>query len=110
MQPFHKYIRPLAVTLLFVLSYFAGRLAASQFPLESAPPSGSYPVSSAILPAADNWGLSFQEEGKTPVGNATIEELRQYDAYYAQDTDEKKIYLTFDCGYENGNTEPILDA
>ena len=24
--------------------------------------------------------------------------------------DEKVIYLTFDCGYENGNTEPILDA
>ena len=23
---------------------------------------------------------------------------------------KKVIYLTFDCGYENGNTEPILDA
>lgn len=34
-------------------------------------------------------GLSFQEEGKRPVGNASIEELQQYDAYYAQDTDEK---------------------
>ena len=27
-----------------------------------------------------------------------------------EDTQEKKIYLTFDCGYENGNTETILDA
>ncbi len=26
------------------------------------------------------------------------------------DASEKKIYLTFDCGYENGNTEKILDA
>ena len=69
----------------------------------------SSPVAS-ILSASENWGLSFQEEGKRPVGNASIEELQQYDAYYAQDTDEKNIYLTFDCGYENGNTEIILDA
>ena len=27
---------------------------------------------------SSNWGLSFQEEGKRPVGNATIEELAQY--------------------------------
>ena len=39
-----------------------------------------------------------------------MEELAQYDAFYAQDTDEKVLYLTFDAGYENGNTEPILDA
>ena len=24
--------------------------------------------------------------------------------------EEKKIYLTFDCGYENGNSSAILDA
>lgn len=57
-----------------------------------------------------SWGLSFQEEGKRPVGNATIEELSQYNTFYAEDTEEKKIYLTFDAGYENGNTSPILDA
>ena len=39
-----------------------------------------------------------------------MEELAKYNAYYAKDTDEKVIYLTFDAGYENGNTEPILDA
>lgn len=60
--------------------------------------------------AEGNWGLSFQEEGQPPVGNAAFEELAQYDAYYAKDTDEKEIYLTFDAGYENGNTAPILDA
>ena len=65
----------------------------------------------AVTTAADgNWGLSFQTEGETPVGNATMEELAKYNAYYAKDTDEKVIYLTFDAGYENGNTEPILDA
>ena len=70
------------------------------------------PASSpAALPvSADNWGLSFQTEGQCPVGNATAEQLAQYDAYFVGDTSKKVIYLTFDCGYENGYTEQILDA
>ena len=55
-------------------------------------------------------GLSFQEDGKPPVANATYEDLKQYDAYYAENTDQKVIYLTFDAGFENGNTPAILDA
>ena len=42
--------------------------------------------------------------------NATAEYLRQFNAYYARDTDEKVVYLTFDAGYENGCTPAILDA
>ena len=60
--------------------------------------------------AEGSWGLSFQEEGQPPTGNATFEELAQYNAWYAQNTDEKILYLTFDCGYENGNTPSILDT
>ena len=33
-----------------------------------------------------------------------------YDAYFVGEDSEKVIYLTFDCGYENGNTGAILDA
>lgn len=54
--------------------------------------------------------ISFQKEGERPVGNATINALGKYHAYYAEDTNERKIYLTFDAGYENGNTPRILDA
>ena len=57
-----------------------------------------------------NWGLSFQREGEAPLGNATPEYLAQYDALYRRETQEKVLYLTFDAGYENGNTAPILDA
>ena len=60
--------------------------------------------------AAENWGLSFPEKGKTPVGNATSEELAAYNAWFAASPEEDIIYLTFDCGYENGNTPAILDA
>ena len=67
--------------------------------------------SNAAIPAsADNWGLSFPAEHETPIGNATADFLTQYDAWYVGDTSQKVIYLTFDCGYENGNTEAILDA
>ena len=60
--------------------------------------------------AGDNWGLSFPTPGEKPVGNATAETLREYDAYFVDPTDEKVIYLTFDAGFENGYTEPILGA
>ena len=60
--------------------------------------------------ASEDWGLSFGEPGTQSVGNASSEDLAWYDACYVGSDDEKVIYLTFDCGYENGNTEPILDA
>ncbi len=59
---------------------------------------------------ADNWGLSFQTEGVPPIGNATQEELQQYNAFYMGDTKQKVLYLTFDAGYENGYTDMILNA
>ena len=66
----------------------------------------------AVATSSDcaSWGLSFQEEGKRPVGNASIQELASYNAYFAKDTQEKILYLTFDCGYENGNTPLLLNA
>lgn len=63
-----------------------------------------------IAEKSENWGLGFGKSGEKPTGNATIAEMKKYDAYYMAEGDEKVLYLTFDCGYENGNTEPILDA
>ena len=72
--------------------------------------------SEAVETAADgNWGLSFQQEGQPPVGNAAPEYLAKYNAYYIVGTDgdrkdaPKPVYLTFDAGYENGYTTEILD-
>lgn len=57
-----------------------------------------------------NWGLSFQNEGMPPVGNASAQELAALDAHYIGDTNQKRIYLTFDAGFENGYTPAILDT
>lgn len=56
-----------------------------------------------------NWGLSFRSEGSPPVGPANAATLAGYDAAYIGDTTQKKIYLTFDAGYENGSTAKILE-
>ena len=64
----------------------------------------------AVSAANTNWGLSFRAEGQTPIGNASPEFLKQYDAYYVGNTSKKVIYLTFDAGYENGYTASILDT
>ncbi len=70
------------------------------------------PAPAAITTAAGvaDWGLSFQKEGQPPTGNATAEALAAHNAYYLGDTAQKRIYLTFDAGYENGFTPAILDA
>lgn len=99
-----------AYLLLFLAAYALGSGAAclSEDPGKGVP-TGASGISFPAL-AEGNWGLSFQEDGQPPTGNASMEELEKYDAYYACDTDEKVLYLTFDAGYENGCTEPILDA
>ena len=71
---------------------------------------GTIPTAAKLLEQSDNWGLGFGAEGAQPTGNVSASELAQYGAWYVGDAKEKVIYLTFDAGYENGNTEPILDA
>ena len=75
----------LLALILLPLSYVLGAFAATVIP--------------AVPASADgNWGLSFQQEGKPPVANATADELKQYNAWYADLSGEKVIYLTFDAG------------
>lgn len=90
----------ISTVLVLTLAYLIG-YSAARFSNMSSPASAS---------SEGNWGLSFQEEGKAPVGNAPADYLKSFNAYYVQETEEKVIYLTFDAGYENGYTAAILDA
>ncbi|MDD6201525.1 MAG: polysaccharide deacetylase family protein [Lachnospiraceae bacterium] len=69
-----------------------------------------YETMSAGAKAAENWGLGFSEEGKAPTANSTPEEMERFHAYYIGNQNKKTIYLTFDCGYENGYMESILNT
>lgn len=91
----------LTVAFLFSM-FFVGRAAGKMV---------SYiETASGRVEEAENWGLGFGQEGTKPSGNVSSDALAEYDAFYVGEGEEKVIYLTFDCGYENGNTEPILDA
>ena len=70
----------------------------------------SISVYAASAMETGSWGLSFRQEGAAPIGNAGVDQLKQYDAAYIGDTSEKVLYLTFDAGYENGCTAKILDT
>ena len=60
--------------------------------------------------ASESWGLHFGQEGAPPTGSSSAEALAAYDAASLGDTTNKRIYLTFDAGYENGHTAKILDT
>ena len=100
MRKILKKKRAVLWALIFCLAFAAGHSAARL----------SVPASSVPVSSADNWGLSFQEEGKPPIGNASPEYLAAFDTHYVCETEEKVLYLTFDAGYENGYTAPILDT
>ena len=73
---------------------------------------GAFGGNEAVETVAENtnWGLGFNEDGKPPTGNASVADLAKHNAYYIGDTSKNIIYLTFDAGFENGNTEKILDS
>lgn len=57
------------------------------------------------------WGLYQSNPGEIPQGEATTEFLAEYDAYFHGFAEGKRsLFLTFDAGYEDGNTEKILDS
>ena len=66
-------------------------------------------ITNGVLETA-SWGLSYPVEGSAPRGPASSSLLSRYDAAYIGNTEEKVLYLTFDAGYENGNTAQILDV
>lgn len=74
------------------------------------------PVSaySAQYEAIDNkgsgWGFK-KTKGKEPeIPAAQQEVLKKYNAFYMDMSRPKRLYLTFDEGYENGYTASILDT
>ena len=87
-----------AIALVFALAG-AGTLYQTRF--------GPAVVTNAEI---TDWGLSFPTPGQPPVGNASSEELEALSARYLGDVSQPVIYLTFDAGFENGNTAAILDA
>lgn len=58
---------------------------------------------------AYGFGFSRNGEHKQPDIGKYQEILEGTNSFYAGNNEEKTLYLTFDCGYDNGNLSTILD-
>ena len=69
-------------------------------------------IGSSLISYADCSGHWYIKKrgSECPEFPLDAEEIERFDAYYVDRSGEKKIYLTFDAGYENGNIEKILDV
>lgn len=57
------------------------------------------------------WGFRRGENGEQPVLDIESKKIvDSYNGYSIGNANDKKIYLTFDCGYEAGYTNQILDV
>ncbi|MDP4118015.1 MAG: delta-lactam-biosynthetic de-N-acetylase [Bacillota bacterium] len=59
--------------------------------------------------ASIGWGIKKNENAPPEVPGYIQDMISKYNGYYIGDTNSKKLYLTFDEGYENGYTPQILD-
>ena len=67
-------------------------------------------TSGETVQGIERWWLKRNENHQTPEVSDYID-LSKYDAYYVNPKcKKKKIFPTFDCGYENGFTPKILDV
>jgi peptidoglycan-N-acetylmuramic acid deacetylase len=79
----------LATTLIFFLAFF-------HLDVEEA---GAY-----------GWGFKKNKNHEAPDVGKYHDILKEYGAYYVDDSGDKTVYLTFDNGYEQGYTDEILDV
>lgn len=57
-----------------------------------------------------SWYFNPRNDGKQPSPIKEASFFNKYNAYYVGKDSEKVLYLTFDAGYESGNTTKILDT
>ena len=62
-----------------------------------------------------NWYCVRNKEHKQPIADSNMQFIEELNGYYidhrhGDNCNEKKIYLTFDAGYDNGNISKILDV
>lgn len=56
------------------------------------------------------WGFKKNDNHEVPYVGKYRDILKEYGAYYVDESGEKNIYLTFDNGYEQGYTDEVLDV
>ena len=76
----------------------------------TAPTANDSADAAALSNEKKGWWIKRKENNEQSEAQNEID-LAKYDAFYVdtKNKDKKVMYLTFDCGYDNGYTEPMLD-
>lgn len=76
----------------------------------TAPTANDSADAAALSNEKKGWWIKRKENNEQSEAQNEID-LAKYDAFYVdtKNKDRKVMYLTFDCGYDNGYTEPMLD-
>lgn len=76
----------------------------------TAPTANDSADATALSNEKKGWWIKRKENNEQSEAQNEID-LAKYDAFYVdtKNKDKKVMYLTFDCGYDNGYTEPMLD-
>ena len=56
------------------------------------------------------WGFKRNDQHRVPEIGSYQDIIKNLDVHYVGSSDSKKVYLTFDAGYDNGNLPIILDV
>ena len=89
----------------------ASTQAQTEAETETTAPTANDSVDAAALSnEKKGWWIKRKENNEQSEAQNEID-LAKYDAFYVdtKNKDKKVMYLTFDCGYDNGYTEPMLD-
>lgn len=64
----------------------------------------------SVTASSHNWYYKPNEEGLQPIVSDDAAFLSDYDILFMGNSQDKYLYLTFDAGFDNGNTAVILDV
>lgn len=86
-------------------NYMAMALTFILLLLTFAPPADASEAASGY-----GWGFKKNDDHQLPDIGKYKQILEKHDAYYADESKKKTVYLTFDNGYEKGYTDEVLDV
>ena len=93
----------IAISLGFCVDYITN-------PANEAPVSAFSKEYSEIDNKSSGWGFKKTKGEEPQIPSNQQEELSEYNSFYMDLSRPKRLYLTFDEGYENGYTASILDT
>ena len=79
-------------------------------PSSPTPEQPEAPDSAGLSNKSRGWYFIPNNQHQVPGIPEAARFISKYGGMYVGDTSRNVLYLTFDCGYENGYTTPILDA